>query len=99
MPRAILILEIFTLFATLAEPKRFVLADSHHTEPRVTRLVISKSEDDIHLLERSERSLGVEEVDDGDDGKICCSEYDPGAVADVVECDWCDENDTVRQSV
>lgn len=94
MPRAILVLKVKALLATLTEPERLVLADPYNTEPRVTGLIISKSKNDVHFLKRAESSFRVEEVHDRNDGEVRCSKNDPGAVADVVERNGCDEDNT-----
>lgn len=99
MPRAVLILEVQTLLATLPEPEWLVLADSYNIEPRVARFVVSKCEDNVDLLERAECGLWVEEVNDRNDGEICRSKDDPGAVANVVECNRSNEHNTVKESV
>lgn len=50
MPRAVLILEIRTLFTTLAEPERLILTDSYGVEPGITGFFISKCENNVDLF-------------------------------------------------
>jgi hypothetical protein len=95
MPVTVFVVELWALFAMLAEPQWLTLANVNDIQPRVPWHFVRKRKDNIDFFERTESRLGVEEEDEWNDDEICCSEDDPRAVADVGECDWGDEDNAV----
>lgn len=96
MPAAVRIVEADSIFSFLAEPQRLVQTDADCIEPWVTRSFVGKVENYIHLFERAECGFWVQEIDEGDDGKVCHGENDPGAVPDVGEGNRCNDDDTAK---
>lgn len=93
MPATVSVVEADTIPALLAEPQRFVQTDADGIEPGVAGCFVCKYKDNVDFLERAEGGFWVEEVHKRDDGKVCDSEDDPGAVANVSEGNWRDEHD------
>lgn len=96
MPGAVLVVEVETLFwILLSEPERFALGDVDSVQPGVSWGVVCELEDYVNFFEGTKCRLGVEEVDQWEDGEVCRGEDDPGSVGDALECDGCDEDDAM----